>query len=203
MQARNGWMNVKTMVSLVVPVLIVSGCATGSAPYVWIADYKQPASAAAATYLIRPGDLIDVRVFNQQQMSGRMRVRNDGQVTLPFVNDVQAAGLSPEALATQLQKRLQQYIQNPVVTVSVEEARGATLSVLGGVNRPGQYPLDGNTTILRALAQAGGLGEFAHKDRIYVIRDASRIRFRFDDLTAGKNVASVFMLRPGDVLVVE
>jgi polysaccharide biosynthesis/export protein len=194
-------------VALLGASVLLSACASSSksAGFVWVADYAQP-TEGPQSYLIRPGDLIEVRVFNQQQMSGRARVRSDGRVTLPFLNDVEAAGYSPSVLAQQLQTRLKDFINAPVVTVSVEESKAATFSVLGNVLRPGQFPAEGAVTVLQALAQAGGLGEFAHRDRIFVLRELpqrARVRFRYQDLVQGQAKAATFTLRVGDVVVVE
>src|SRR5512140_2351272 len=98
---------------------LLAACAT-EGKFVWVQDYKSPA-AAAEGYVIGPGDLLDVRVFQQEGMSAKVRVRPDGKVSLPFLNDVEAAGYAPAVLAAQLQTRLKDFINTPVVTVSLEE----------------------------------------------------------------------------------
>ena len=174
--------------------------------FIWVTEYKQPAARSAEEYVIKPGDLVDVRVFEQDRMSGRSRVRSDGRVTLPFLNDVAAAGFTPSALSQQLQTRLKQFINSPVVTVSVEEARPAPISVMGKVGRPGQYPYEPKAGVLQALALAGGPNDFAHRDRIFVLRktpEPVRIRFTYDSLLRGEGPATAFVLQEGDVVVVE
>jgi polysaccharide export outer membrane protein len=176
-------------------------------PYVWADDYlasaeKEPGSG----YRIGVGDLISVRVFGHEGISARERVREDGKVSFPFLRDVQAAGFAPQGLAEQIQARLKDYINAPVVTVAVEETRPLTIPVLGEVVRPGQYTLERGAGMLDALASAGGLTDFAHRDRIFVVRRQSavvRIRSTFAALSTGQGRAAMLRLQPGDCVVVE
>lgn len=183
---------------------LAAGCAN-LGPYVWVDDYRQ-AATADTRYEIVPGDLLNVRVFNQENMSGRVRVRTDGRISVPFLNDVEAAGRSPDELTSTLQAKLKDFINVPVVTVSVEEPVRAQLPVLGEVLRPGMYALEAGTGVLQALAMAGGLTDYAHRDRIFVLRGTSpvtRIRFTFEDLVHAKGRATAFRLRRDDAVVVE
>jgi polysaccharide export outer membrane protein len=174
--------------------------------YVWVENYATPAGSDAA-YVIGSGDVLSVRVFNQDNMSARTRVRSDGKVSLPFLNDVDVAGHTPAAVAEQLQRRLKEFINNPVVTVSVEESKILQVSILGEVTKPGVYPLPTlGAGVLHALASAGGMTQYAHRDRIFVLRRASplvRIRFSYEALSHGDGPAARFELREGDVVVVE
>ena len=187
-------------------LLLLAACAT-SGGYTWVDDYTAPpAPPDTASYTIQPGDLIQIRVFNQPDMSARTRVREDGKISVPFLNDVVAAGLTPNALAEQLQKRLKDYINAPVVTVSLEEERPFTLAVMGEVSKPGVYAVPHRATVLQALAAAGGFTQYAARDKVFVIRDRperARIRFRYDELSQADSKAATFRLRPGDVVVVE
>lgn len=186
------------------PVALLCACAhTG--PYVWVQDFKPDAPAPAA-YAIQDGDLIRIQVWNQDAMSTRARVRADGRISVPFLKDVPVAGKTPSDLATELEGLLKDYVKSPVVFVVVEEPKPDTVSVLGEVGRPGVYPLAGGTRVAQALATAGGLTAFAHKDRIYVLRSRpqpARIRFTYQGLVDAAGPASIFDLRPGDVVVVE
>ena len=123
-----------------------------------------------------------------------------------MIGDVQAAGRSPSVLAEQIQSRLKAYINKPVVTVTVEETRPLAVPVLGEVARPGQYNLEKGAGVLDALAAAGGFTDFAHRDRIFVLRRQPalvRIRFTFEELSRGQGRAIAFRLQPGDAVVVE
>jgi len=179
--------------------------------FVWVDAYKQPAPASAL-YVISPGDLINVRVWNQEAMSARARVRQDGVITLPFVNDVAVAGLDPVVCAKRLQAKLKEFIVNPVVTVSLEEQAPLEISVLGEVNKPGVYRFERETSLLNLLAMCGGINEVARRDRIFVLRNEQqaegpnksvRIRFQYEALLHVEGAAGKFRLRKGDMLVVE
>src|SRR5262249_19219659 len=149
--------------TLQVLVLAVMGASCASAPigrFVWVDEYKPPA-AQADTGVIRPGDLLDVRVLGQDQMSAKVHVPADGQVTLPFLNDIPAAGQTPAALRPLIEEKLKEYINTPVVTVSIEKGPPAPILILGQVGRPGKYAYERNMGVLSALAQAGGLKEYA------------------------------------------
>jgi polysaccharide export outer membrane protein len=180
------------------------GSATGGS--IPIEQYKEPPDVAASDYTIGVGDVLSIQVWDQPQMSGKMKVRTDGRISVPFVSDVPAVGKTPSKLAADLEAGLKSVVLNPKVTVVVEEERPLTVSVLGEVAKPGSQPFTRDTGVAQALAAAGGLNNFAHKDRIYVVRSAPtpvRIHFTYDQLTRGVGAASQFKLRPGDVIVVE
>jgi polysaccharide export outer membrane protein len=181
------------------------GCATTDSS-VPINAYQDPGPPPQPGYVIQPGDTLQIRVFNQPDMSARVKVRDDGKVSIPFLNDVVASGFTPDALAKQLQVQLKEFINAPVVTISLEEARPFSISVIGEVNKPGVYPLPQGAGVLQALAAAGGLTQYASRDRIFVVRDLpqrARIRFEFNQLTQAEGKAATFRLRVGDVVVVE
>jgi polysaccharide export outer membrane protein len=189
----------------VLSLFLVISCASAG-QYVWIEHYPQPVSPSQG-YVIAPGDVISVRVYNQEGMSARERVRADGKLSLPFLNDVEAAGYTPTALAQQLQTRLKDFVKLPVVTVALEDAKPIPVSLLGEIARPGLYQLEpGGPGLLQLLAMAGGVTEFAHSDRIFVLRQSptpSRIRFRYRSLIHADGPATRFRLQSGDVVVVE
>lgn len=199
-------MNALCRVALAAATLSLAACASVG-PFVWADEYLAREEAAGAAYRIAPGDLLAVRVYNQEAMSARERVRGDGMVSLPLLRDVQAAGLAPNALAEIVQERLKQYINQPVVTVAVQESRPVVVPVLGEVARQGNFPLDNGATVLDALAAAGGLNDFAHRDRLFLLRREDgkllRIRCTFEALSRGQGRASELRLRPGDTVVVE
>jgi len=191
--------------ALVSALAAVSCAHVGS--YVWVDDYKPAADAeGGGEYRIAPGDLLAVHVYREDAMSTRERVRQDGKVSVPLLHDVQAAGLTPRQLAEQIQVRLKEFINIPRVTVAVEETRPLTVPVLGEVARPGQYPLERGAGVLEALAAAGGFTDYAHRDRIFVLRRdqrLSRIRCTFEALSRGQGRAAAFRLQAGDAVVVE
>jgi polysaccharide biosynthesis/export protein len=197
-----------TRVSRVIPsigLLAVAACPS-LGQYVWADDLPvAPAPASPREYLLIPGDTVFVRVFNQENLSGRTKVRPDGRITVPFVNDVEAAGHTTTELAKTLSTMLKEYLNQPVVTVSLEEVGLTTISVLGEVTKPGIYPVERGQGVLRALAAAGGLTDFAHRDRIFVIRASKgqRIRFTLDSLATPGSHASGFRLENDDVILIQ
>jgi polysaccharide export outer membrane protein len=193
---------------LALTVLALSACKT-PAPYVWVDSLPTQTEPAEKDYVIQVGDQLSVRVWGQDSMSARTRVRPDGRISLPFLDDVEAAGLTPSALGKRIQARLKEFIVNPVVTVSLDDLRPVSVSVLGEVTRPGQFQLDQGAGVLQALAAAGGMTPFGDKESIYVIRkrktdgDTLRIRFTYQALTGAQGRATTFRLQGGDVVVVE
>jgi polysaccharide biosynthesis/export protein len=150
-----------------------------------------PAVSAPREYFIAAGDMLNIQVYMDPQTSGKMRVRSDGRITLPLVNDVVAAGKTPVQLARDIETALKSVILS---------------SVLGEVAKPGPQALQRDTGVAEVLAAAGGLTNFAKRDRIFVVRSSPqqvRIHFTYDALTKGIGRAPTFRLRAGDVVVVE
>jgi polysaccharide export outer membrane protein len=169
-------------------------------------QFKDPNASAPREYVIRVGDLLSVQVYSDEKASGRPRVRNDGRITLPFLNDIDAAGKTPVKLTAEIEEGLKGVIVNPKVTVSVEESSPLSISVLGEVSKPGLQSLQYDAGVADALAAAGGLTPFADKDRIFVVRtrpEPVRIHFTYDALTRSVGRAALFRLRAGDVVIVE
>lgn len=190
-------------------LIACAGCAPAvNGAFVWVDQLPESEMATPlGPYVISPGDAISVQVWDQEKMSAHVRVRDDGQISLPFLNDVPAAGKTPVALARELEQRLRNLIVTPQVTVAVEERVPLRISVLGEVIEPGLHDLEPGAGVAQALAAAGGLKEFAHKDRVFVLRDSSvppqRIRMTYGALTSAQGRAATLRLRAGDVVVVE
>lgn len=184
--------------------LAVSCASVPADSFVWVDEYAPP-SPVAGEGTIGVGDTLDIRVLGQDQLSTRVPVRSDGQVTLPFLGDIRAEGLTPAALAAEAEERLKELINIPVVTIAVQEAPASPISVLGEVGRPGRHPYETGMTVLEALALAGGLTEFAHADRVFVLRGEPPVRVRFDTrrLLRGDGKGFSFVLQPGDTVVAE
>jgi polysaccharide biosynthesis/export protein len=179
------------------------GCG-GAGPYVWARDLK-PEEVGTADYVIVKGDLLSVKVFNQDPMSTHAKVRSDGKISMPFLGDVTVVGKSPAIVAREMEAGLKSFINSPNVTVIVDEFQPTTVTVIGEVGKPGTVSIERNAGVLQALAGAGGLTEFAGRDDIYVLREAPaprRIRFTYDSLVEFPP-AQTFRLRPGDIVVVE
>jgi polysaccharide export outer membrane protein len=191
--------------------LFLGACVThGTGPFTWVDEL--PATEIAPTggeYRLSPGDLVAVQIFNHPEMSGRTRVRDDGEVSIPLLGDVSARDRSPTELARAIETELG--AKNLAVaaraSIALEERAQLKTSVLGEVLHPGVYVLEPSAGVAQALASAGGFTEFAHRDRIFVVRrqsgNAVRIRIRYQDLSRASGQASALQLRPGDVVVVE
>ena len=194
---------------LLATLLLLSACYKPGR-FVWVDDYREPqVSPQDDSYVIRKGDVLNVNVWNQRDITSRSRVRDDGRISLPLVNDVEAAGLTPAALARAMELKLKDMVANPVVTVMVEEAQPIKISVLGEVRNPGKKLLEYGSGLLQALSEASGFTDYARDDAIYVLRKEAgyaqplRIRFTYEALTRSEGTASAFRLKTGDVVVVE
>jgi polysaccharide export outer membrane protein len=193
---------------LLATLLLLSACYRPGR-FIWVDDYREPQAQQDESYLIRKGDILNVNVWNQRDISSRLRVRDDGRISVPLLNDVDAAGMTPAALARAMEQKLKDLVANPVVTVMVDEAQPIKISVLGEVRNPGKKLLESGSGLLQALSEAGGFTDYARDDAIYVLRKEpgyatpARIRFTYEALTRNEGTASTFRLRTGDVVVVE
>ena len=194
----------------VLPLLFAAaallGCSSGYR-YIWYTDLPRAEwSAPAAEYVIGVGDVLQVRVYEQEGLSGSLRVRSDGRVAIGLIGEVVAVGKHPAAFARELETELKRFILTPRVTVNVEQAQPTAITVIGEVKSGGTLALEPPPLLLQAIAKAGGLSEFADDERIYVIRQTPtfrRVRFTYKAIVNNENGAAGFMLRTGDVVVVE
>jgi len=163
--------------------------------------------AAPAGYVVGADDLLTIRFWGDTQLSADVVVRPDGKISVPLLNDVQAAGLTPEQLGENLEKAASKFITDPDATVIVREIRSRKVFVIGqGVAKQGVVPLNTDMNVLQAIAAAGGLLEYAHKDDITILRTENgqerRFKFNFNDVTKGKNVKQNILLQPNDTILV-
>jgi polysaccharide export outer membrane protein len=199
-------MRLESLVRITIATLLLmaAGCAP-PAPYVWVYRMPRP-KAPESLSTINPGDLLDVRVFGQPDISAKGTVRLDGTLTLPLVGQVQVAGKRPEDASAELQQRLTKFVIKPDVTVVIEQSR-VNVAVIGEVRAAGVVELDSPANVLSALAKAGGMTDFADEDGIYVLRKMGpqtvRVRFTYKLLTGADPAAINFTLKQGDVVVVE
>ncbi len=177
---------------------------------------KTEASARSATaslgtpndadYKIGPQDVLRIDVWKEAEVSRAVPVRPDGKISLPLLNDVQAAGLTPIQLSGVIADGLKKYINDPQVTVSVSEINSRRIYVAGEVTRAGAFPLLPNMTVLQALSSSGGFTQFARLKNIYVLRveEGKQVKhpFNYKDVVSGKKPEQNILLQPGDVIVV-
>jgi polysaccharide export outer membrane protein len=170
-------------------------------------DPARPKESPAAEYVIGPDDLLSVVFWRDQQLSGDVLVRPDGKISLPLLDDVQAAGLTPRQLRDRLIGEARRFVSEPVATVVVRQVNSRKVYITGFVARPGQYPLTPSMTVLQLIATAGGLQDFAKSKEIRVVRaengKSTVIPFDYEAVTKNpERAAQNIELRPGDTIIV-
>lgn len=186
----------------------VAGAQTAPAP----AQQPTPAQVAPtgvtppAGYVIGPDDVLAIVIWREKEMSSDVVVRPDGMISLPLLNELQAAGLTPDQLRAVIEKAASKYVSEPNASVVVKEIHSRKVYVTGMVVKGGPFPLSGDMTVMQAIALAGGLQEYADSKNIVIIRkDEGRERyfkFNYKDVLKQKNVAQNILLKPGDTIVV-
>jgi polysaccharide biosynthesis/export protein len=199
-------------------------CMTMLASQLYGQNYKTPVPAAGGTntaaantttttkphdngFQIGADDVLAINVWKEPEISRSVPVRSDGKVSLPLVGEVQASGQTPKQLETEISKKLTNYISEPEVTVIVQQIKSQRFNILGQVTKPGTYPLSNPTTVLDAIALAGGFRDFAKKKSIYVLRQtpdgsSSRLPFNYKDVIKGKDPQQNIRLEPRDTVYV-
>ena len=161
------------------------------------------APAKAEPYRIGCADVLDVVVWHDPDVSRELPVRPDGVISLPIAGELAAAGKTTAALEQEIRQKLLPFVQDPHVTVIVKEMNSSRVFVTGEVQHPGAYPLSGRTSLVQAIALAGGLSEFASANSIVVIRkQGKRIPVHYSDLVSDDGEVPQFVLEPGDTVVV-
>jgi polysaccharide export outer membrane protein len=157
-------------------------------------------------YVIGPDDVLTVVLWREKDMSADVVVRPDGKITLPLLNELQAAGLTPEQLRSAIEKAASKYVAEPNATVIVKAINSRKVHILGNVGKAGTYPLTGDMTVLQLIATAGGLQEYADAKHITVMRKEDgrdqTLKFNYKDVVRQKNVQQNVLLKPGDTVVV-
>lgn len=165
-----------------------------------------PIAANDPDYKIGPQDVLTVNVWKEPDVSREVPVRPDGKISLPLLNDVEAAGLTPMQLANALTESLKKFISSPQVTVIVKEINSRRVYVIGEVVRAGTFPLLPKMTVLQIVSSCGGFTQFANPKKIYVLRTKdgkqTKLPFNYKDVVSGKNPEQNIELEPGDTVVV-
>jgi polysaccharide export outer membrane protein len=212
MQCRFRWMKVAGGLAAV--LMAASMGLAQDAPTQPKAKGGAPEMAAAAdknansdSYIIGPDDVLSIVVWKEPDFTKVVPVRPDGMISVALAGDVKAAGLTVKELQANLTKQLKAYVDNPEVSVSVQEFHSQKFNILGEVNKPGAYPLTGPTTILDAIAQAGGFKDFAKTKKIYVLRTSAdgkqeKLPFNYNEVIKGNQMNTNVALEPRDTVVV-
>lgn len=174
-----------------------------------------PAAVTAATaagvatpsdYVIGADDVLTIVFWREKDLSSDVAVRPDGKISLPLLNDIHAAGLTPEQLRKVLTETAGQYVEEPTVTVVVKEIKSRKVFITGQIAKPGPYPLVGPTTVLQLIATAGGVLEYADSKKISIMRvvngKQTSLPFNYQDVERGKKLEQNILLQPGDTILV-
>jgi polysaccharide export outer membrane protein len=162
-------------------------------------------SQGGAEYVIGPEDNLHISVWKESDLTATLPVRPDGKISLPLLNDVQAAGLTPQQLAASVTEKLKKYLADPRVTVVVAQINSKRIYVTGEVMHAGAMPMSPKMTVLQALSTAG-LNQFARTKGIYVLRNENgkerKLPVNYRKLVKGENIEENYLLQPGDTIVV-
>ncbi|MBZ5718781.1 MAG: polysaccharide export protein [Acidobacteriia bacterium] len=168
-------------------------------------EAKEPMPATGSDYVIGANDDLHISVWKEPDLTATLPVRPDGKISLPLLNDVQAAGLTPMQLAASLTEKLKKYLADPRVTVVVTQMNSKRIYVLGEVAHTGAMALLPDMTVLQALASAG-FTQFANTKGIYILRTENgkqqKMPFNYKQVVKGEAMAQNIMLKPGDTIVV-
>lgn len=170
------------------------------------AEASAPPAVVGDDYKIGPQDVVQIDVWKEPEITRMIPVRPDGKISLPLLNDVQAAGLTAMQLAGTIREGLTKFLTNPQVTVTVTQINSRRVFVTGEVAHSGALPLLPNMTVLQALSSSGGFTQFAREKNIYVLRveDGKQVKlpFNYKAVVKGQHPEQNIILQPGDVIVV-
>ena len=190
-------------------LLLVASCTTKELrvqEYQLAADVPNPAKPPDEFYVIGAGDGLDIVVWEEPTISGPVKVRPDGFITIPLINEVQAVGLTTAQLRKVLEDKYREFVASPFVTIRVAGITSSEIFLIGQVAKPGAYPAIGNDTVLQLLTRAGGLSIFADRHNIRVVRRAggkvTEYIVDYDAIVKG-DLKQDILLRPGDRMIVE
>jgi len=157
-------------------------------------------------YVIGLGDVLDVFVWRNDQLSRSVVVRPDGRISLPLIQDIRAQGLTVVQLKEEITRRFDEHVNHPKITIVVSQINSYKVSVLGRVQRPGVYPITGDTTLVEAISAAGGFTEWANKSKITVIThqggEEKKITVNYKKIASGKDPSQNIILKRGDTIIV-
>jgi len=176
----------------------------GTAPEAPPAVMRPPDTPAG--YVIGTDDVLAIVYWRDKEMSTEARVRPDGRIAIPLINEVQAAGLTPEDLQKKITEESKKFMEDASITVVVREINSLKVFITGEVNKPGPYPLTSATTVIQLLSLAGGLKEYANAKNIMIMRKEGgkqiSLKFNYKEVASGKNLKQNIELKPGDTVVV-
>jgi polysaccharide biosynthesis/export protein len=159
------------------------------------------------TFIIGNDDVLAISVWKEPELTKAIPVRSDGKISMPLVGELQASGRTPLQLERDITEKLKNFITTPEVTVIVQTVNSRKFNILGEVTKPGEYPLTASTTIMDAIATAGGFKDFAKKTGVYILRKSpdgseSHLKFNYKEFIKGKNSSQNIRIEPNDTIIV-
>ena len=165
-------------------------------------------NAVSSEYIIGAEDVLEITVWRNADLSKVVQVRPDGRVSMPIIRDIVAVGKTPSQLAEEMTNKLKEYVQNPVVAISLKEVNSSNIFVLGEVAHPGKFPLKSKTTLLQGITVAGGFTPIAARNQIVIFRftesapGMKRLTASYDEIVLRSSINENFELKSGDTVVV-
>jgi len=200
----------------VLPIAVAAQTAPAARPATQTTPPPRPAqgtgtastgSPVPTDYVIGPDDILSIVFWRDADMTQEVTVRPDGNITLPLMGDIKAAGLKPTELRDLVAKGAAKFIEDPNVTVVVRQINSRNVFITGGVTRPGPYPVSGQMTVLQLITVAGGLTEFADAKNIRILRtengQTTFLKFNYNEVQDGKRLDQNIVLKPGDSVMVK
>jgi polysaccharide export outer membrane protein len=167
---------------------------------------RAPEVVVPAGYVIGPDDVLSIVYWKDKDMSSEAQVRPDGKISLPLINEMTAAGLTPDELRQKITEESKRFMEDASITVVVRQINSRKVYITGEVNKPGPYPLTSPTSVVQLIATAGGLREYANSKKIMIMRTENgrpvSLPFNYPAVTSGKNLKQNIELKPGDTVVV-
>ncbi len=164
------------------------------------------AVAEGTSYLIGPGDVLEISVWKDESLSRNVIVPPDGVISFPLIGDIDVNNMTITTLRNTVRKKLGEFVKDVTVTVLLTQINSLRAYVIGKVNRPGQFPINQDTTVMQILTMAGGLNPYADEGKINILRqngnETTRIPFDYKDIVKGKNLEQNILIKKGDVVVV-
>jgi polysaccharide export outer membrane protein len=187
---------------------VVASATTPSVPTEALEKLLGNNNIVTDAYTIGAEDVLEITVWRNQDLSKTVQVRPDGRFSLPVIRDVVAVGKTPSQLADEITRKLKEYVQNPVVAISVREVNSYSIFVLGEVVKPGKYPLKSKTTLLQGITIAGGFTPVAARNQVVIFRfgengaGMQQLTSSYDDIVLRGGIAGNLELKAGDTVVV-
>ncbi|HHP7234197.1 MAG TPA: polysaccharide biosynthesis/export family protein [Desulfobacterales bacterium] len=167
----------------------------------------EPNPAIGDAYVIGPGDRIDISIWKEPALTRTVTVLPDGSISFPLIDQIQAEGLTIDALKSEIEKRIVRFVPNPNLSVAVNTVGSLYVYVIGKVHNAGRFELNTRINVLQALAMAGGLNPFANEEEIKIFRETGddrtlQFEFNYQEVSRGRNLEQNIQLQRGDVILV-